>query len=129
MANQRVKDWVIGSLVGGAVGAVTALLLAPKSGRELRADIADGYDTVSEKTKEIAVAVGDKTQEIARVVGDHTSEWVGVAKDVAGGIADGVRNRRALRKELQNEEATDFEVEVEVIEDQLEEEFVLIGRK
>ncbi|WP_442601405.1 YtxH domain-containing protein [Paenibacillus sp. KN14-4R] len=129
MANQRVKDWVIGSLVGGAVGAVTALLLAPKSGRELRADIAEGYDTVSEKTKEIAVAVGEKTQEIAKVVGEQTSEWIGAAKDVAGGIAEGVRNRRAIRKELQIEESAEFDSSEEVLELQSEEDFVLIGRK
>lgn len=35
------KGFLIGSLVGGVAGALTALLLAPKSGSELRKDIAD----------------------------------------------------------------------------------------
>jgi gas vesicle protein len=30
-----------GALIGGAIGAITALVFAPKSGRELRRDIAD----------------------------------------------------------------------------------------
>jgi gas vesicle protein len=40
-----VKGLVVGFLAGGAIGAVLALLYAPKSGKELRADIrtkADG---------------------------------------------------------------------------------------
>jgi gas vesicle protein len=36
-----VKGLVIGMIAGGAVGAVVALLFAPKSGKELRADIRD----------------------------------------------------------------------------------------
>src|ERR687895_280976 len=40
-------------LLGGAVGALAALLFAPKSGRELRGDIADaarkGADTARER--------------------------------------------------------------------------------
>ena len=43
-------------LLGGAVGALAALLFAPKSGRELRADIADatrkGVDGAREKAGE-----------------------------------------------------------------------------
>lgn len=35
-----VKGLLLGAVIGGAVGAVAALLLAPKSGRELRDDIA-----------------------------------------------------------------------------------------
>lgn len=40
-----VKGLVVGFLAGGAIGAVLALLYAPKSGKELRADLrtkADG---------------------------------------------------------------------------------------
>lgn len=33
------KGFLLGALVGGAVGAITALLVAPKSGEELREDI------------------------------------------------------------------------------------------
>lgn len=38
--NGYTKGFLLGALVGGAVGAITALLLAPKSGAELRRDIA-----------------------------------------------------------------------------------------
>ena len=37
--NINAKDFLIGTLVGGIVGSLTALLLAPKSGKELRGDL------------------------------------------------------------------------------------------
>lgn len=39
--NEYSKGFIIGALIGGVAGALTALLLAPKSGTELRKDIAD----------------------------------------------------------------------------------------
>ncbi len=50
--NNMGKGLLIGFLAGGAVGAVLALLYAPKSGKELRSDIknkADGYLDDAEK--------------------------------------------------------------------------------
>ena len=41
-------------LVGGAIGAVVALLFAPKSGEERRGDIADATRKGIEKSKEAA---------------------------------------------------------------------------
>lgn len=81
MEKPVVKSFIIGTLVGGAIGAVTALLFAPKPGRELRADLAEGYEAVSQKT-----------QEIARSVSAQTSELVGKAKQMAGQVAENVRN-------------------------------------
>ena len=43
-----LKGLVIGMIAGGAVGAVVALLFAPKSGREFRAEIRDKADTLLE---------------------------------------------------------------------------------
>ena len=37
--NSSAKGIMIGFLAGGAIGGITALLLAPKSGKELRSDI------------------------------------------------------------------------------------------
>lgn len=47
------KGFLIGAVVGGAVGAVVALLFAPKSGRELRRDIADRTEDVVDKAQQI----------------------------------------------------------------------------
>lgn len=84
MANQRGKDIIVGAIAGSVLGAVTALLLAPKSGRELRKDIAGGVQQVSEKT-----------QTVAKQIGTQTSEWIGKAKDVTSQVVDQVRTWRS----------------------------------
>lgn len=81
MDKQNARNFMIGSLVGGVIGAVTALLFAPKPGRELRTDIAEGYHAVSEKT-----------QEIVRSIGNHTSEFVDKAKEAAIQVVDNARS-------------------------------------
>lgn len=43
------KGMVFGALLGGAIGAITALLFAPKSGAELRKDIAEKSGEVYDK--------------------------------------------------------------------------------
>ena len=35
----NARNFILGALAGGVAGSVTALLLAPKSGRQLRKDI------------------------------------------------------------------------------------------
>ncbi|HCN04606.1 MAG TPA: hypothetical protein DIS79_03225, partial [Bacteroidetes bacterium] len=49
--NTYAKGFILGAVVGGAVGAVVALLFAPKSGRELRRDIADRGEELYDKAQ------------------------------------------------------------------------------
>ncbi|WP_052410162.1 YtxH domain-containing protein [Paenibacillus durus] len=67
---KNTKSLLWGIVAGGAVGSVTALLLAPKSGKELRKDISDG-----------AGATVDKAQELVHQASDKTVEWYSKAKD------------------------------------------------
>ncbi|MFD0870099.1 Gas vesicle protein [Chlamydia abortus] len=83
------KDFLVGAMVGSVIGAVTALLLAPKSGRELRKDIADQAQQLS-----------DKTQKIAGNIGHQTSEWFGKAKEVAGTVVEEVKAWKEAGKEV-----------------------------
>jgi len=117
MANARLKDFLIGTLVGGVVGAATALLFAPKPGKELRADIAEGYQAVSEKTKDIAHAAVDRTAAV-----------ISRAKQIAGQVAQSVRDSREGDSDQAEEEDT---LQIAVLDEELEQEdeLVLIGRK
>jgi gas vesicle protein len=109
---QRSKDLLIGAVVGGVIGAITALLIAPKSGAELRSDISNQVNTVSDKTQQAVQAVTHKTQEIVKAVGSQTSEWIGKTKETAKGAVVGVRSWREGRKEEPVEEGhvADFEI-------------------
>ncbi|WJH34597.1 YtxH domain-containing protein [Paenibacillus aurantius] len=88
---ENSKTFAVGALVGGVLGAVTALLFAPKSGKELRADLADQYQNVS-----------DKTQELARSVGTSTSEWVDRAKEKGSAVIGEVKSWSFRRNESED---------------------------
>ncbi|MFE5319012.1 YtxH domain-containing protein [Paenibacillus sp. NPDC056579] len=90
MAEKKGKDLLVGAVVGTVLGAVTALLLAPKSGRELRSDLAEGVQTISEKTQHVAENVIDKSKQLAgtisektQIIGSQTTEWAGKVKEKA----------------------------------------------
>jgi gas vesicle protein len=80
--NMNGKDFLLGALVGGIIGAAAALLLAPKSGKELRQDIGEGYRVVADKTTEFAGEISTRSQEIAGQVKGIGTDWAGKAKDV-----------------------------------------------
>lgn len=48
--NHQESQFLKGSLLGALLGAGTGLLLAPKSGKELRDNISNGYAYINEKT-------------------------------------------------------------------------------
>lgn len=54
MGQQNQGDLLKGALIGGILGGAAALLLAPKSGQELRDDIEDTYRKLSATTQDVA---------------------------------------------------------------------------
>ena len=71
-------------LIGGGIGAVIALLFAPKSGEELRGDIADATRKGLEKSKEAAAQIQDRAGEYYEVSRERASELYQSAADKAG---------------------------------------------
>ena len=61
-------------LIGGGIGAVIALLFAPKSGTELRGDIADATRKGIEKGKETAAHLQERAGEYYEVGRERASE-------------------------------------------------------
>jgi gas vesicle protein len=79
-------------LIGGAVGAVAALLFAPKSGRELRGDIADA-------TRQGVDRARDKANEYYEVSRERATEFYSTASSKAGEVAGAARQAAAKRGE------------------------------
>jgi gas vesicle protein len=71
-------------LIGGGIGAVLALLFAPKSGEELRGDIADVTRKGIEKGKETAVQLQEKAGEYYEVTREKAGEYYQAASEKAG---------------------------------------------
>ncbi|MEO3944136.1 YtxH domain-containing protein [Gorillibacterium sp. CAU 1737] len=87
MSQTKGKPFLIGAVVGSTLGAISALLFAPKAGKELRGDLANQ-----------AKAVGEKSQAIVKTVGDHTTEWAGKVKDAGSYVLDELRSLKPGKK-------------------------------
>lgn len=108
--SSNTKSFFLGALIGGAVGAITALLLAPKSGRELRRDIADSsaevYDKASEyvsstihEGKQKAQNIIDAAKRQADSILSKTSDYYDEAKTKITTSTDSVQQRFDSLKE------------------------------
>lgn len=71
-------------IIGGGIGAVIALLFAPKSGKELREDIADASRKGLEKGKEAAAQIQERAGEYYETGREKASELYQSAQDKAG---------------------------------------------
>ena len=78
-------------LVGGGIGAILALLFAPKSGEELRGDIADVTRKGIEKGKEVGTQLQDKAGDYYEVSREKATEFYQTAQDKAGELADSAK--------------------------------------
>lgn len=77
-------------LMGCGIGAVTALLFAPKPGRELRDDIADLAGKSYEKTLETAKEMKHRTTEFYETAKEKGSEVLDVVSAGASAIKNEV---------------------------------------
>lgn len=69
-------------LVGALLGGLTALALAPKTGREFRKDIEGGAENLKYKTHDLANEVRDRGKFIARDIVDKSSELIRKDRDL-----------------------------------------------
>lgn len=75
-------------LIGGGIGALLALLFAPKSGEELRGDIADVTRKGIEKGKETATLVGERAGDYYEVTREKAGELYSTAQEKAGALTE-----------------------------------------
>ena len=72
----NMKDFVIGALVGGIVGAAAGLLLAPKSGKDLRSDVAVQAVNIKDKSADLSSTAKDKTVQLSKQIQEQSSQLV-----------------------------------------------------
>ena len=82
-------------IIGGGIGAVIALLFAPKSGQELRGDIADATRKGVEKGKETAAQLQERAGEYYEVGRERASELYQTAQEKAGEIGEKAKTAAA----------------------------------
>jgi len=81
-------DRLVYFLIGAGIGAITALLFAPKAGSELRSEIADATRKGLDYARDTGREFGDKANEYYHTGIDRASE-IGVrSKDAVTEVAD-----------------------------------------
>lgn len=82
-------SFLMGLIVGGVVGTVVGLLLAPKPGAETRADLADYGEVVRERAEEVAAQVrervGPAVESVREVVGPVIEQMAGAGASEGDG--------------------------------------------
>jgi gas vesicle protein len=105
----KSKDFIVGTILGTIVGAVAAVLVTPKTGREVRAKLSFQVENLTEKTQKLAFDVSDTTQRIASEVSDitqeiaktlsaHSSQLAGKANGIASNVVNEVKSWREDRR-------------------------------
>jgi gas vesicle protein len=78
-------------LIGGGIGAIIALLFAPKSGQELRGDIADATRKGIDRSRETAQQLGQRAGEYYESTRDRASDLYSTAAEKVGEVAQTAR--------------------------------------
>ena len=82
-------------LIGGGIGAILALLFAPKSGQELRGDIADATRKGIDRSREAAQQLGDRAGEYYEATRGRAAELYTQAADKVTEVAQTAREAAA----------------------------------
>lgn len=85
--------FIAGVVAGGVVGSVTALLFAPKSGKELRGDIKENADKVIEAGSEVIDQVSETVFEASKKLEDGATKALQHAKQGVQSIVSSVKQR------------------------------------
>ena len=78
-------------LIGGGIGAILALLFAPKSGQELRGDIADATRKGIDRSREAAQQLSDRAGEYYEATRERASE---LYTQAAGRVSEAAQSAR-----------------------------------
>jgi gas vesicle protein len=78
-----LRGLIIGLLAGGAVGAIVALLYAPRTGKELRAEIKERADDLIDGADQYAHAAKSKAGEIVSEAKKRSDQLISDAKKKA----------------------------------------------
>lgn len=79
-SGRSAHRFVAGAVFGGTLGALSALLFAPKAGSEFREDLSDTCQDLGEKTKQFAFDLANKCKNLTN--NDTVEHALGRAKSI-----------------------------------------------
>jgi gas vesicle protein len=81
-------DKLVYFLVGAGIGAITALLFAPKTGSELRSDIADATRKGLDKARDTGRDIGERASEYYQTGVERASDLTTRGKEAVTDLTD-----------------------------------------
>jgi len=91
-------------LLGGAVGAVVALLYAPRSGAETREEIRNAYERSRSRLGDLQTDVADRIARLVDEIQDKSSELLASGKAMAEERRKDLQEALAIAKKALDEE-------------------------
>lgn len=102
MKNQGGK-FILAGVIGAIAGAISGLLLAPKSGKETRADIVKLAKKIQE---DIKVGTTETKNKVKEVFGNVTNEAVTKFENIKKAVVDKIAAAKTAGKEINKESYT-----------------------
>ena len=102
--SSSLKNVGVALLVGGAVGALVALLFAPKSGRETREELRKAYDRSRSRVKEAQDEAADRIGHLIDEIQQKTDELLAGGKALAEERRKDLQEAIAIAKRALDEE-------------------------
>ncbi|MEH7226400.1 YtxH domain-containing protein [Bacillus sp. JJ1566] len=110
MGKNNGSNFILGTIVGAAVGAATALFLAPKTGQDLRRQLNDQASVVKEKTNSLTKTFSEQSNQILTKVKDfkaptgessqETETVVPVDTTIEDTVEEHVENKELFQEKL-----------------------------
>ena len=96
-SSESVSSKLTYLLIGGGIGAILALLFAPKSGQELREDIAEATRKGVDRSREAAQQIGERAGQYYEATRERASELYTQAAEKVGEVAQTARETAARK--------------------------------
>ena len=78
----NMKNFTVGAIIGALAGAAIALLYAPKSGADLRQDVASQAVTLKDKSIELSSVAKEKTAQLSSQLKEQSTHIVDKVKAI-----------------------------------------------
>ena len=88
------RDFVIGAIVGAVAGAATALLMTPKSGKELRTSLNEQASGILEKSDQMKEKAMNKSGELITTAKDKASSLASSVSEQSAGLLNKVKGQQ-----------------------------------
>ena len=72
--------FIAGAIVGAVIGAAAAMLLTPKTGKEMRENVTSQASTLKDKSMEFSSTAVDKTKEISKTLQEQSGQLMDKVK-------------------------------------------------